>query len=391
MNTNAILDPTQETQVTNAMPRLSRLKTDLRDIATKATNDEQRWQTVVDHNAAFDGHFVYAVATTGIYCRPSCSSRRPRRENVKFFDCPAAAEEAGFRACLRCQPKSAAHLRADDARSKNVRAICRYIERHLDEPVSLRTLGETFEMSPFHLQRTFKAALGITPKEYADSCRMEQLKRNLQSGQTVTNALYKAGYSSSSRLYERASQHLGMTPDKYRRGAIGAAIRFTTADSPLGRVLIAATEQGICAIRFGDSDNELEQGLRREYPFAARKRQDETLNTWKQKILEHLRGQKLDSSFPLDIQATVFQRKVWSYLQTIPRGETKSYSQVARAIGRPTATRAVARACATNSVALEIPCHRVVREDGGLGGYRWGIERKKKLLEMEAGARSARA
>lgn len=387
MNTNAILDSKLNTPESPAMAKVNQST----NAAQSDPSSEERWEAVVTHDPALDGHFVYAVATTGIYCRPSCSSRRPRRENVKFFDRPSAAEEAGYRACLRCRPKSAAHMRADDARSKNVRAICRYIERHLDEPVSLRTLSETFETSPFHLQRTFKAALGITPKEYADSCRMDQLKRNLQSGQTVTNALYQAGYSSSSRLYERASQHLGMTPDKYRRGAIGTAIRFTTAESPLGRMLIAATEQGICAIRFGESDIELEQGLRREYPFAARKRQDETLGVWKQQVLEHLRGQKLNSSLPLDIQATVFQRRVWSHLQTIPRGQTKSYSQVARAIGRPTATRAVARACATNSVALEIPCHRVVREDGGLGGYRWGIERKRKLLEMEFCAESANA
>jgi len=367
MNTNAILDLTPEFQAPDAMAKPLGLQ-----------NDQQRWQAVLDHDASLDGQFVYAVATTSVYCRPSCASRRPRRENVSFFEGPVAAERAGFRACLRCRPQSAA-----DGRSANVRAICRYIERHLDEPVSLRTIGAAFEMSPFHLQRTFKAALGITPKEYADSCRMNQLKRNLQSGQTVTHALYEAGYSSSSRLYERASQHLGMTPDKYRRGAIGTAIRFTTADSPLGRVLIAATEQGVCAIRFGDSDSELEQGLRREYPFAARKRQDENLSAWKHRVLEHLRGQKLSATLPLDIQATVFQRKVWTYLQTIPRGETQSYSEVARGIGRPTATRAVARACATNSVALEIPCHRVIREDGDLGGYRWGIERKRKLLKLE--------
>jgi len=390
MNTNAILESTQGAFET--MPKLSHPDND-----PQAGNigNEQQWQAVVAHDPRQDGRFVYAVATTGVYCRHSCSSRRPRRENVKFFDHPSAAEQAGFRACLRCRPRAADmhgnDLHGNDPRTKNVRAICRYIERHLDEPVSLRTLGEAFEMSPFHLQRTFKAALGITPKEYADSCRMNQLKQNLQSGQSVTNALYQAGYSSSSRLYERASQHLGMTPDKYRRGAIGTAIRFTTADSPIGRLLIAATEQGICAIRFGHSDSELEQGLRREYPFAARKRQDETLSSWKQQVLEHLRGQKLSATLPLDIQATVFQRKVWSYLQTIPRGSTKSYSQVARAIGRPTATRAVARACATNSVALEIPCHRVVREDGGLGGYRWGIERKKQLLEMESKAQSAHA
>jgi AraC family transcriptional regulator of adaptative response/methylated-DNA-[protein]-cysteine methyltransferase len=356
------------------------------DMATKQTaqptaqnvTEAERWQAVLDRDASRDGQFVYAVATTGVYCRPSCPSRRALRENVQFFEHTSAAEQAGFRACLRCRPQA-----ASDARTTNVRAICRYIERHLDEPISLNALGDAFGMSPFHLQRTFKAALGITPKEYADSCRMNQLKRNLQSGKTVTNSLYDAGYSSSSRLYERAAQHLGMTPDRYRRGAIGVAIRYTTSPSPLGRLLIAATERGICAIRFGDSDSDLELGLRREYPFAARKRQDDDLQGWNKQVLQHLDGQKLNATLPLDIQATAFQRKVWSYLQTIPRGVTKSYSQVARAIGRPTSTRAVARACATNSVALEIPCHRVVREDGGLGGYRWGMQRKKKLLELE--------
>jgi AraC family transcriptional regulator of adaptative response/methylated-DNA-[protein]-cysteine methyltransferase len=352
--------------------------TDMPKANETQTTEAQKWQAVLERNATEDGKFVYAVATTGVYCRPSCASRRALRENVAFFNGPADAEKAGFRACLRCRPQA-----ATDARSANIRAVCRYIERHHDEPVSLRVLGDAFGMSPFHLQRTFKAALGITPKQYADSCRMNQLKQNLQSGKTVTHALYDAGYSSSSRLYERASQHLGMTPDKYRRGAIGVPIRYTTGDSPLGRLLIAATDRGICAIRFGESDSDLELGLRREYPFAARKRQDDDLKGWNKQVLEHMRGHKLNSTLPLDIQATVFQRKVWSYLQTIPRGATKSYSEVARAIGKPTATRAVARACATNSVAMEIPCHRVVREDGGLGGYRWGLQRKKKLLELE--------
>jgi len=368
ITTNAILVADESNMTTKAIPTATAPK----------LNDAEKWQAVLDRDAAHDGRFVYAVTTTGVYCRPSCPSRRALRGNVQFFEQTAAAEQAGFRACLRCRPQA-----ASDARTMNVRAICRYIERHLDEPISLNALGDAFGMSPFHLQRTFKAALGITPKEYADSCRMDQLKRNLQSGKTVTHSLYDAGYSSSSRLYERASQHLGMTPDKYRRGAIGVAIRYTTSPSPLGRLLIAATERGICAIRFGDSDSDLELGLRREYPFAARKRQDDDLQGWNQQVLQHLDGHKLNATLPLDIQATAFQRKVWSYLQTIPRGVTKSYSQVARAIGRPTATRAVARACATNSVALEIPCHRVVREDGGLGGYRWGVRRKKKLLELE--------
>src|SRR5882724_5423341 len=367
ITTNAILVADESNMTTKAIPAATAPK----------LNDAEKWQAVLDRDAAHDGRFVYAVTTTGVYCRPSCPSRRALPENVQFFEQTAAAEQAGFRACLRCRPQAAA-----DARSTNVRAVCRYIERHLDEPVSLRTLGDVFGMSPFHLQRTFKAALGITPKEYGDSCRMNQLKQNLQSGKNVTHAMYDDGFSSSSRLYEKASQHLGMTPDKYRRGAIGVAIRYTTSASPVGRILIAATDKGICAIRFGESDSDLELGLRREYPFAARKR-DEDLKGWNQKVLQHLQGQKLSTALPLDIQATVFQRKVWTYLQTIPRGETKSYSEVAKAIGRPTATRAVARACATNSVALEIPCHRVVREDGGLGGYRWGIQRKKKLLELE--------
>ena len=349
-----------------------------RNLNQPKMDEAQQWLAVIDRNRAEDGSFVFAVATTGVYCRPSCPSRHPLRKNVQFFGSSAEAEQAGFRACLRCRPQA-----ATDARSANARAICRYIERHLDEPVSLHALGDAFGMSPFHLQRMFKAALGITPKKYADSCRMNQLKRNLQSGKTVTTALYDAGYSSSSRLYERASQHLGMTPDKYRRGAIGVTIRFTTSASPLGRVLIAATDQGICAIRFGDSDSDLELGLRREYPFAARKRQDDDLKGWNQQVLQHLQGNKLNKTLPLDIQATAFQRQVWTHLQSIPRGTTQSYNEVARAIGRPTATRAVARACASNSVALEIPCHRVVREDGNLGGYRWGLQRKKKLLEIE--------
>jgi len=264
-----------------------------------------------------------------------------------------------------------------------VKAVCRYIEQHLDEPVTLARLGEAFRQSPFHLQRTFKAVLGISPRAYADSCRMNQLKRNLQAGHSVTRALYDAGYSSSSRLYERTASQLGMTPDKYRRGAIAAPIRYTFTDSPLGRMLVAATEKGICAIQFADSDEELDQGLKHEFPFAIRRRDDSGMREWKEDLLRHMRGQKLNASLPLDIQATAFQRRVWTYLQSIPFGSTKSYSQVAKAIGQPTATRAVARACATNQVAVAIPCHRVVREDGGMGGYRWGIDRKKALLEME--------
>src|SRR5947207_8659814 len=351
----------------------------LPEVNVMAFGNDNRWQAVLARDASQDGTFVFAVSSTGVYCRPSCPSRRPRRENVTFFNKPDEAEKAGFRACLRCRPKAI----GGNHQTEMVKAVCRYIEQHLDEPITLSRLGAAFHQSPFHLQRSFKAALGISPRAYADSCRMNQLKRNLQAGHTVTRAMYDAGYSSSSRLYERTASQLGMTPDKYRRGAIAAPLRHTFTASPLGRMLIAATEKGICAIQFADSDDELEHGLKHEFPFAIRRRDDSGMREWKEDLLRHMRGQKLNASLPLDIQATAFQRRVWTYLQSIPFGATKSYSQVAKAIGQPTDTRALPRACATNQVAVAIPCHRVVREDGGMGGYRWGIDRKKALLEME--------
>jgi AraC family transcriptional regulator of adaptative response/methylated-DNA-[protein]-cysteine methyltransferase len=341
--------------------------------------EDPRWDSVIARDAARDGQFVFAVSSTGVYCRPSCASRRPRRENVRFFEKPEQAEQAGYRACLRCRPKSF----SGNPESDGVKAICRFIEQHLDEPVTLDRLGKEFRQSPFHLQRRFKAVLGITPREYADSCRLRLLKRNLQAGDSVTRAMYDAGYGSSSRLYEKTASQLGMTPDKYRRGAIAASIRYTCNDSPLGRMLIAATDRGICAIQFARSDGELIEGLKREFPFATRKVDEGGLRSWASALLRHMRGKDLNASLPLDIRATAFQRRVWTYLQSIPFGATRSYSEVAKGIGRPTAVRAVARACATNPVAVAIPCHRVVREDGSMGGYRWGMERKKALLEME--------
>ena len=345
--------------------------------------DEGRWNSVIARDNTRDGEFVFAVSSTGVYCRPSCAARRPRRENVQFFLTPEQAEQAGYRACRRCRPRSV----SGNAPSDHVKAICRFIEQHLDEPLTLARLGKEFRQSPFHLQRRFKAALGITPREYADSCRLRLLKRNLQAGDSVTRAMYDAGYGSSSRLYEKTASQLGMTPDKYRRGAIAAAIRYTCADSPLGRMLIAATERGVCSIQFARTDGELLEGLRREFPFATRKPDDSGLRDWASALLKHMQGKELglisSLSLPLDIRATAFQRRVWTYLQTIPFGATRSYSEVAKGIGRPTAVRAVARACATNPVAVAIPCHRVVREDGSMSGYRWGIERKKALLEME--------
>ena len=368
MTTNAILAAASQ----NDMPSRP-------NPAILPPSDDACWSAVVARDARRDGEFVFAVSSTGVYCRPSCAARRPRRENVQFFSRPEAAEQAGYRACLRCRPKAW----SGNAEADNVKAICRFIEQHLDEPVTLDRLGKEFHQSPFHLQRRFKAVVGITPREYADSCRLKMLKRNLQAGDSVTRAMYDAGYGSSSRLYERTASQLGMTPDKYRRGAIAATIRYTLADSPLGRMLIAATDRGICAIQFARADSELIEGLKREFPFATRKSDENSLKPWVVSVIHHMRGQDQDSSLPLDIRATAFQRRVWTYLRSIPFGETKSYRQVAKAIGQPTAQRAVARACATNPVAVAIPCHRVVREDGGMGGYRWGIERKKTLLQME--------
>jgi AraC family transcriptional regulator, regulatory protein of adaptative response / methylated-DNA-[protein]-cysteine methyltransferase len=377
MTTNAILN------LTEAMEMAPRKQN--HDEKPEEKNDERthdlRWQAVLARDVSQDGKFVFAVSSTGVYCRPSCAARRPRRANVTFFAQPDQAEKAGYRACLRCRPRAIGGHGA----TETVKAICRYIEQHLDEPLTLARLGSEFHQSPFHLQRTFKSVLGITPRAYADSCRMNQLKGNLRAGHSVTRSMYDAGYSSSSRLYERTASQLGMTPDKYRRGAIAAPIRYTFADSPLGRMLIAATDKGICAIQFADSDDELEQGLRHEFPFAIRRRDDEAMRKWKEDLLRQMRGQHLNAALPLDIQATAFQRRVWTHLQSIPFGATRSYAAVAKAIGQPTATRAVARACATNPVAVVIPCHRVVSKTGDAGGYRWGMERKKALLELETG------
>jgi AraC family transcriptional regulator of adaptative response/methylated-DNA-[protein]-cysteine methyltransferase len=352
-----------------------------RQLEITAVSEDSRWEAVLARDGASDGKFVFAVSSTGVYCRPSCPSKRPRRENVSFFRHAREAESAGFRACLRCRPTSL----AGNPRQELIKAVCRYIEQHLDEPITLSQLGAQFRQSPYHLQRTFKSVLGITPKEYANSCRMRDFRLKLKAGQSVTRAMHEAGYSSTSRLYSRTTSELGMEPAKYRRGAIAAPIRYTCADSPLGRILIASTGKGICSIKFADSDEELEQGFKQEFPFAVRRRDDAGLADLTQKLMRHMNGLEIATALPLDIQATAFQRRVWTYLQSIGFGETRSYSAVAKAIRRPSAVRAVAHACASNPVAIAIPCHRVVRSNGDLAGYRWGLERKKALLEIEAG------
>jgi AraC family transcriptional regulator of adaptative response/methylated-DNA-[protein]-cysteine methyltransferase len=366
---------------TNAILSEDLMKPAIQPVPSDAKTEARRWQAVTDRDSALDGAFVFAVSSTGIFCRPSCPSRRPRRENVRFFEQAREAEQAGYRACLRCRPKAI----DGNPQAALVRSVCRYIEQNIEDRLTLGHLAHQFRRSPFHLQRTFKAVLGVSPKAYMDAVRLRQVKHNLQAGHSVTTSLYAAGYGSSSRLYERTAGQLGMTPEKYRRGAMAAVVRFTIAKSPLGRMLIAATDKGICAIQFADTEEELQQGLMREFPFATRRRDDEAMANWHEKLERLIEGSSQDAhpSLPLDIRATAFQRRVWEALQRIPRGETRSYSAVAKKIGMPKAARAVARACATNPVAVAIPCHRVVREGGELGGYRWGMERKEQLLAME--------
>ena len=341
------------------------------------SKQEQRWQAVIARDASRDGVFVFAVTSTGVYCRPSCPSRRPRRDRVRFFSQPDEAERAGFRACLRCRPRD------PDSKMKTVENVCQYLQGHADEPVTLATLGERFGMDPFHLQRVFKSVVGVSPREYADALRMKSFKAQLRSGRSVTDAIYEAGFGSSSRLYERSGAQLGMTPATYQRGGKGIFIRYTTLDSPVGRMLLAATDHGVCAISFADSDGGLLQSLRREFPDATLRRGDVVLRRWVRALLEQLHGERPLPQLPLDVQATAFQRRVWEHLRSIPYGSTKSYGEVARAIGSASGARAVARACASNPVAVAIPCHRVVRGTGDLGGYRWGLGRKKALLAME--------
>lgn len=347
------------------------------------------WRAVQTRDRGADGKFVYAVRSTGVYCRPSCPSRKPRLENVVFFPLSEAAEQHGFRPCQRCRPRHAGHR---DPKIEAVARVCREIEARIqtdddangEARLTLSALSASAGMSPHQLGRAFRSAMGISPRQYADTQRMRRLKSRLKKGDNVTTALYDAGYGSSSRLYERAPGHLGMTPAIYRHGGAGMRVHYSIVSSPLGRLLVGATERGISALYLGDSDERLETALRKEYPRAEIHRDRNGLEGWIDKILAHLRGQEPHLDLPTDVQATAFQRRVWEELRRIPYGATRTYSEVARAIGRPSAIRAVARACATNPVSVVVPCHRVVREDGNLAGYRWGLERKRALLESES-------
>jgi AraC family transcriptional regulator of adaptative response/methylated-DNA-[protein]-cysteine methyltransferase len=339
------------------------------------------WKAVVARDASQDGRFVFAVATTGVYCRPSCAARRPNRENVHFFAGPGEAEAAGYRACLRCRPATTEPPEAVRA----VRRAVAFLEAHGDESVPLATLARVAGLSPFHFQRTFKKLVGVTPKRYADAQRADRLKALLKEGAGVASASFEAGYGSSSRAYANAQRHLGTTPATYARGGRGLHLRYATVSTPLGRLLVAATDRGVCAVTLGDSERALETGLRREYPEALLEKAPAALAEWTERIARSLAESVDLDSIPLDLRATTFQRRVWEALRAVPRGETRSYSELAATIGRPSAARAVASACAHNPVALVVPCHRIVRNDGALGGYRWGVARKRELLKRESG------
>jgi AraC family transcriptional regulator of adaptative response/methylated-DNA-[protein]-cysteine methyltransferase len=356
---------------------------------TMLLNEEDCWAALVSRNKDWNGRFLYGVLSTGVYCHPACSARTPLRKNVRFYLTPAEAERDGLRPCLRCRPTAALDPNAD-----RIRELCEYIRARSDsgDPITLEDLGRRAKLSPSHLQRIFKAAVGLTPNQYVEACRLQSLKGQLRSAGSVTDAIYGAGFGSSSRVYERVDTRLGMTPAEYRAGAEGVQISYVSVESPLGLMMVGATDRGLCFVQWGETREELLGLLRREYPAAELQEMKQPYSSeftlWMDALGHHLSGAELHLDLPVDVRATAFQLKVWRYLQSIPYGEVQSYSEVASAIGQPTAARAVARACASNRVALVIPCHRVIRGTGELGGYRWGLERKRVLIDRERANRT---
>src|SRR5581483_5153608 len=334
---------------------------------------------------AYDGVFVTAVRTTRIYCRPSCPSRQPKPESIEFYAVPEAAELAGYRACKRCRPNDASAPSAD---VELVRRACRAIAS-ADTPPALDVLASSLGVGAGRVRRVFARTLGVTPQQYGEAVRTRRLRDALASGRPATAAVYEAGYGSSSRVYEHAAARLGMTPATYARKGAGMRVTWATAPCALGRVLVAATERGICSVKLGDDDRTLARLLEDEFRAAERVHDDRRMRALVSEIVARIEGAAPRRELPLDVRATAFQWRVWQELQKIPHGETRSYADIARAIGEPRAARAVARACATNPAAIAIPCHRVVHEDGTLSGYGWGVERKEALLRSEA-ERSAR-
>jgi len=343
-------------------------------------NDDERWVALVDRDSTADGVFFYSVRTTGVYCRPSCAARLPRRENVRFHASCVAAEMAGFRACKRCRPNEAALA---ERQAAAVTQACRLIETAEEIP-ALDTLATAVGMSRFHFHRVFKSITGLTPKAYANAHRSDRIREQLARKTTVTDAIYDAGYNSSGRFYATSAKVLGMTPRNFRAGGDGASIRFAAGECSLGSILVAASEKGICAILLGDDPDILVHDLQDRFPQAFLIGGDAEFEQWMAKVVGFVDAPQLGLDLPLDVRGTAFQQRVWQALGEIPIGSTASYAQIAQRIGSPKAVRAVAQACAANRLAVAIPCHRVVRNDGTLSGYRWGVERKRALLEYEA-------
>jgi len=336
------------------------------------------WEATLHRDSRADGSFVFAVRSTHIYCRPSCPARRPLRRNTLFFRTAQDAERQGFRPCRRCRPKQQGSATA------LVQQVAAVLANGSDESFRLGTLAALLNASPAILRRAFRRATGLSPKEFQQAFRLTRFKKMLREGSSVTEALYACGYGSSSRLYEKTNAQLGMTPASYRKGGAGMQIGYTVANTSLGKVLVASTERGVSAVYLGESERSLVEELRKEYARAEIVRAADGHENWLSEIMRRVEGNAPSVDLPLDLQATAFQRRVWQELQKIPRGATRTYTQVARALGKPRSVRAVARACATNPVSIVVPCHRVIRTDGTLAGYRWGLQRKQKLLEREA-------
>jgi AraC family transcriptional regulator of adaptative response/methylated-DNA-[protein]-cysteine methyltransferase len=345
-------------------------------------NDDQRWEAVRRRDRGADGAFYYAVRTTGIYCRPSCASRTPRRENVEFHATPTAAEAAGFRPCKRCKPNAQGVV---ERQAEVVARACRMIEKSEELP-SLDALARAAGLSPFHFHRVFKAVTGVTPKAFADAHRGGRVRDELKRAGTVTEAIYGAGFNSNARFYESSAKILGMTPTAFRAGGTGATIHFAVGECSLGAILVAATDKGVCAIQFGDNPDALVRNLQDAFPKAKLVGGDKAFEQLVARVVGFVEAPRRGLDLPLHVRGTAFQQKVWRALRKIRPGATASYAEIATKIGEPKAVRAVAQACGANPVAVAIPCHRVVRRDGALSGYRWGVERKRALLEKEAAA-----
>jgi AraC family transcriptional regulator of adaptative response/methylated-DNA-[protein]-cysteine methyltransferase len=347
--------------------------------ARAAATDESRWAAVLARDKAADGTFVLGVKTTGIYCKPSCPARKPLRKNVRFYDTCGEAEAAGFRACKRCKPNAA---NGADAQADKIAAACRMIETAETAP-SLEALAAQAGLSPYHFHRVFKAATGLTPKAYAVAHRNKRVREALKGDKSVTEAIYEAGFNSTGRFYADATPSLGMTPGAYRAGGTDAQIRYAIAKCTLGNMLVAATDKGVCALFFGDDPAELEQELRDRFPRAELVKGDRTFKDLVAKVVAYVEAPAKKMDLPLDVQGTAFQHRVWTALREIPPGETVTYGDIARRIGKPDAVRAVGAACGANRIAVVIPCHRVVGSSGKLTGYRWGVKRKQALLDRE--------